>query len=360
MASNRSNDVNRRNKVEEKFENNIPARDNDPLSEVVKQEDMIKTLEVLYQIPYAAGLTDCPRIVWMLNEIYEYPPLVIARLMGKKRNVVDTNLFDARYAVKKFGEAMKRTGLSPYDLSIADLRIPQETGVVLERTAKPVNPLFSEDELKPLEMTVEEFNTHYVASFMMPGPYYGGWDSDLYLLLTRRFEWPFVRLNDMRLFNIDSCPNELLVKVHVEENYIHLAPVHLLNFWYYLPPDKDPRFDKVHVEENHIVEKNVLAAKDFLLPKKEICDWIKEEYLSLKQYFDKPDGAQHIVSMHQRKTNKYFIANRMTYGLLPSGIEDWRRSGSYPSRPGYQNEVRKIFESVRTENKPTNPDNPIT
>jgi hypothetical protein len=223
---------------ERKFEENIP------LPEESGQQVFLEKKEIdqfVRQLPFAAPLSECPRVVFALRGLYEYPPRVVARLIGKSRGTVDTHYSNAKTKVREYLKGRD------YELDVASRKWPwtayrlaqQAPSLVVERFANCVTPQLTPDELEPLGLTVEEFQNNYVASLMLP------WEpiesEELRypsLVLTRRPEWDnmqemFAQLKKDRHAADQISPEECLLKldVDVDNEHIILSVEQILEFF---------------------------------------------------------------------------------------------------------------------------------
>ena len=180
-----------------------------------------------HQLPFTAKLSECQRLVLSLRTLHEYPPVVVARLMGKSRGTIDTHFSKANERLIDYFEGQE------YEVDLASLQQPSIEGfvrlpkasLVVEMFANPINPHFTTDELKPLGLDAEEFHTHYIASLIMP------WEpadkkgelGQPSLLLTRRTEWQemvemFNRLKQDKNDTDQLSPEQCLIKVDIDAN----------------------------------------------------------------------------------------------------------------------------------------------
>ncbi len=192
-------------------------------------------------------LSDCQRVLWTLRVMHAYPPKTVARLMGKTIGVVYTETSEARKVVWDYGNSeefeLAGAGQAPEAPWLPNALPISAT--VIERFAEPALPRLTPDELKPLGLTNQELQQHYQASLMLPRWYDGAGDlvpTPPFLVLTRRPDWEqmqtlFARLKRDPADLPDEFPEEALIRVDVEADYIHLRvePIHQM------VPD-DPEF----------------------------------------------------------------------------------------------------------------------
>jgi DNA-directed RNA polymerase specialized sigma24 family protein len=186
---------------EHKFENDEPLSDQittvgaDEIMEAsIKYEEGRK---LLLQLPFLAQLSDCQRVAWMLQLLYKFSPSVVARLMDKKRGVIDTHfsVANSRILEYKLSEEFEQYsgGVVLQRDNYYDRYAAEWAGFFVERLSEPVTIQLTPEELKPLGLTCEEFRTHYVTSLILPGPsdriLTSKYQDPLYVLLTRKSDW---------------------------------------------------------------------------------------------------------------------------------------------------------------------------
>jgi|GEM_PF-3173377 len=232
-----ANEINKQDK-ERKFEYDIPVSEESGGEVVLEKKERDQFAR---QLPFASPLSECQRVVFATRGLYEYPPRVVARLLGKDRSTVDTHLSVAMKRVRGYLKS------KDYALDVASLEWPwtpyrkaqQPPRLVVERFANCISPQFTPDELEPLGLTVEEFQDNYVASLMLP------WEpiesEELRypsLVLTRRPEWNsmqemFALLKKDRHASDQISPEECLLKldVDIDNEHIILSVEQILEFF---------------------------------------------------------------------------------------------------------------------------------
>ncbi len=190
-------------------------------------------LDLLKQLPFLGmELSDCQRVLWILRQIYAYPSRAVGRLLGKSPSNIDVQTYKARIAVKEYFQSDR------FEIALANDELPsiwepqprREGAVVVERFAEAVSPRFTPDELKPLGISLEEFQREYVASLMLPRWHegqelrIGGFS----MLLARRTRWADAQELYRRLAqgeeNVEPLiQEECLLDVTIEDGQIHLS-----------------------------------------------------------------------------------------------------------------------------------------
>jgi RNA polymerase sigma factor (sigma-70 family) len=194
------------------------------------------------QLPFTSPLSECQRVVFALRSLYEYPPRVVARLLGKERGTVDTHLSAANKRVREYLQSMD------YELDVASRNWPwtkyrmaeKPPGLVVERFANCISPQLTADELKPLGLTAEEFQNNYVTSLMLPWAPIDESEEPRrpFLILTQRMEWDsmqemFVQLKKDPRATDQISPEECLLKLDadLDNEYIILSVEQILEFF---------------------------------------------------------------------------------------------------------------------------------
>jgi DNA-directed RNA polymerase specialized sigma24 family protein len=188
-------------KLEEKIESNDAFLEDVIHSNAEHLESSLEDLLVgqerlgfLQQLPYTHGLlSDCQRVAWVLRENLDYPPSVVARILGKHNTLISPVVSAARVQMRDYLMELEKDEMR--EIAVW----PSSEGPVIEWFNNPIIPQFTHEELRPLDLTIEEFRANYVASLVLPrfedAPLVGA--SDLmskspwcaYLLLSRRQDW---------------------------------------------------------------------------------------------------------------------------------------------------------------------------
>jgi RNA polymerase sigma factor (sigma-70 family) len=141
------------------------------LTEVIAQESAPGLKNVLYELPFAAGLTDCPRIIWTLRLIYGYSTKVVARLMGNTENVISSHLSGANRKIKNYLKTKNYPTLHSF-LQNPPTHLYEgalyNSGKIVERFAKKITPFLRDDEYQKLWPNFSDFD-NYVFSYILPG-----------------------------------------------------------------------------------------------------------------------------------------------------------------------------------------------
>jgi len=241
IAHNKCVDALKRQERERKFENNIS------LPEQMGTEEYIERMELnqfVGQLPFTSPLSDCQRVILVMRGLFLYSPLVVARLMGKSRGTIDTHLSDANKRVKEYlnSEDYKLDLASQKWPSAASYAVTQKPKLIVERFANLITPQFTPEELKPLGLTVEEFQANYVASILLPWePQEKGKPGYLSMVLTRRQDLESMQAMLKQLSRARTepdllSPEECLLKVDIDNDNIVLTVEQMLEF---LPEPKE-------------------------------------------------------------------------------------------------------------------------
>lgn len=209
--------------------------------EVLREEEQVVActqLEFVQLVPFVDSvLSDCQRVLWLLARLLGYPQNVVSRLMGKNYGTIRSEYRHAHNKLLKYFQSDEFLYLLEESQLPKSLRFePQrEAGVVVERFAEKTIPLLTPDELKPLGLTPEEFEKHYVASLIMPRWFETQTQMELNppsLLLTRRDQWLDlgVHLQKLRkgLQDTSHTPLECLIHFSIEDDNIILKPTSLV------------------------------------------------------------------------------------------------------------------------------------
>ncbi|MCB0107398.1 MAG: hypothetical protein KDE53_15870, partial [Caldilineaceae bacterium] len=212
------------------------------------EEDIVAKIELEFTqlVPFVdAVLSDCQRVVWMLVRMLNVPRNVVNRLLGKSYSKASKEYRNAHNALLDYFQSREFQHVLEYGELPKSLQFePQrEASVVVNRFAHMTTPLLTEDELKPLGLSVKEFQQHYVASIITPRWF----DSAEYmrinqpsLLLTRREQRPDLGIHLRRLYDqrqdTSDTPLECIVNFTIEEGKILLEPASLVE----MIPELDP------------------------------------------------------------------------------------------------------------------------
>jgi DNA-directed RNA polymerase specialized sigma24 family protein len=222
--------------ISESDEFNVAWEGNKSIAEVIEADEqrVIQDyqLDLLQQLPFIdSELSDCQRVYWVLRQIYRYPSKTVGRLLGRTANNIDVQTRNARLTIMRYFQSDKFR----YDLQgmeqpgVWTPRPQREGAVVVERFAETVIPQFTPDELKPLGLSLTEFQTHYAASLILPR-----WQVDqeqnlggITMLLTRKPDWADWQQLCARLEvgegDVDEfIREECFIDVEVEDGHIVL------------------------------------------------------------------------------------------------------------------------------------------
>lgn len=117
----------------------LPGYSNEPETEVISQESSQEVMQALYELPFAAELTDCPRIAWILRMLYGFSTDVVARLMSTNKGAIYTHFSEANTYVNNFLKSIGYPTLESFlkDPPIQLYRGPfSESQIIIERFAK--------------------------------------------------------------------------------------------------------------------------------------------------------------------------------------------------------------------------------
>lgn len=130
-------------------ENNIPLQryqskstgdaNEDELGEILRSGLSEELRQFLYALPFAAGLSACPRVIWILRMTYGYSIGVIAALLQKDKGTISSHLSGAHKQVQRYLHANGYTLKSVVDDPPAGIyRGPlSDVEFLIERFAKP-------------------------------------------------------------------------------------------------------------------------------------------------------------------------------------------------------------------------------
>ncbi|MCA9910818.1 MAG: hypothetical protein KC519_19315, partial [Anaerolineae bacterium] len=203
-------------------------------------------LEFTQLVPFVDSvLSDCQRVLWMLVRMLEHPQTVVSRLLGKDYSTTRSEYRHARNKLLRYLQSTEFQHVLEYgELPKALHFEPQrEASVVVDRFAHMTTPQLTEDELKPLGLSVDEFQQHYVASIITPRWFSSAAEMNMNrpsLLLTRRDQWPDLGIHLRGLYehrqDTSHTPLECILDFTIDGDNIVLERASLVE----MIPELDP------------------------------------------------------------------------------------------------------------------------
>lgn len=132
-------------------------------------------LEREYQIDYVAiapfiehQLSSCQRVIWTLNQTYQFPAEVISRLFEKAATY--SHVYNTRKKLMAYFSSDEFKMLMDHkeDLIALDYSNAHTASFVVDIFSEPTTPNLTPDELKPLGLSLKEFKEFYDVSIMLP------------------------------------------------------------------------------------------------------------------------------------------------------------------------------------------------
>jgi DNA-directed RNA polymerase specialized sigma24 family protein len=320
-------------KNEGNLERNMP-----PVSEITRSPekeslDVITRKEqqsVILQLPFSAKIGDCPRIVWTLRYLYNFPIPVIARLLGKSRDIVDVHSTIAKKEIGTYIQSKEyrlETALRAQPWSNEYASPIKTARHLVEMVREPMIIEFTDEELRPLDITADEFRTQYRTSLIMPGPASTLNLKTGYLLavLTDKHDWN-VRANDLKS----------LLRSPLNEEEVH-QQASLREHYFYPSQSRDPSHENLlvlRVEDEHItiVEHIPLNLRPFLDPEAKTLTWHQGVEMVGFEKMVSFSWPEIYFSMHPQRTSKY-----LPVGLAAVRTQDMldKLNGIYEAQSHY-------------------------
>lgn len=242
IARNKRADAVNKLVAEKSIENDEPLPDMlvvESVEETLRKEEeelpRDLALEFSQLLPFADSvLSDCQRVFWALRQLHDYPTRVVSRLLGKQVNNIDRQVSYARQRLTNYMRTEEfQTLLATQELPTSLHFDPlPEANVVVEMFSNQVTSQMTEDELRPLGLSPQEFQQHYTVTLIMPR-----WQGNIgqiqtnqpSLLLTRRVEWEEQRMLLQQLRRRPNLkdflfPEACILNFKIKEDTIHLSP----------------------------------------------------------------------------------------------------------------------------------------
>lgn len=228
-------------------------REDNPIEELFIARETTQQSRRFFQHVIDTQLTDCQRVAWTMVQRFEFDRDVVARLMGKKRADIDQAISNANARLITYRDSGDYdVDLAHWEMTVKQLvsmghQLSQGKIATIERFLNPKTPRLTADELRPLGISVEEFERTFVTSLRLtqsngaegkPGEValvvmwrgeYVAYNSFLIRAseLLRRSKHPFL-WSDFRGENFSNLgvrqPDEYLISIEIDDGNFRLTP----------------------------------------------------------------------------------------------------------------------------------------